>query len=421
MAEEPVVYEPPVDALDDTNPSLSMQAVQLNEQDIPPRRRAAGAFSLLAAAGLTLASVFILVAPSATPPAPSPIAATFTPLPTDVAPTRIPSVNARPLVEEAEPLLPTLSVDGAALLLSTPPVPVESSPSGQIVRNPWDPFTIIPDRPRSEVETYTVVEGDTIFDIAERFGLKPETVVWCNDNRIIHGLRPGMEINISPVDGVCYRVIGDVNTVAQIAAQYSVTDFYAVIDADYNTLSGVTPDTVLPSGTFVVVPGGQREQISWNPPVEREAGSGGSSSAGGWISFASGEAGSCGRQPNDIGGTLWSNPLSSYTWVRGFTSWHTGVDLSASVGAPVHAANSGRVIFAGWNSWGYGYTVVLATGPFTTLYGHLSAIYVSCGQVISAGDVIAGVGSSGDSSGPHLHFEIRYLDVPSDPTATIAF
>jgi hypothetical protein len=421
MAEEFVVHEPPVDPLEDTNPSLSMQAVKLGEQATPPGRRAAGALSLLAAAGLTLASVFMLAAPTSPSPAPSPVAETFTPLPTDVQPTDIPAVNLTPVTDSSDSLLPTLSVDAAALLLSTPPMPVESSQPGQIVRNPWDPFTIIPDRPRNEVETYTVVEGDTIFNIAEHFGLKPETVVWCNDNRIIHGLRPGMEINIPPVDGVCYRVIGDVNTVAQIASAYSVTDFYAVIDAEYNNLYGVTPETVLPSGTFVVVPGGQREQISWNPPVEREPGGGGNRNEGGWISFAPGEAGSCGRQPNDIGGSAWSNPLSSYTWVRGFTSWHTGVDLSASVGAPVHAANSGRVIFAGWNSYGYGYTVVLATGPFTTLYGHLSAIYVSCGQVISAGDVIAGVGSTGDSSGPHLHFEIRYLDAPTDPTATIGF
>jgi murein DD-endopeptidase MepM/ murein hydrolase activator NlpD len=297
---------------------------------------------------------------------------------------------------------------------------VESAPSGQIARNPWDPFTTIPDRPRNEVESYTVVEGDTIFRIAERYGLQPESVVWCNDNRIIHGLRPGMEINIPPVDGVCYRVIGSLNTVAQIASQYSISDPYTVIDSEFNNLSAVTPDTVLPSNTFVVIPGGQREQISWAPVVERSV-SGGNGSGVGWISFAVGEAGSCGRQTNDISGTVWANPMGSYTFTQGFSSWHSGVDLAASVGAPVRAANSGRVIFSGWNSFGYGYTVVLASGPFTTLYGHLSAIYVSCGQVVSAGDSIAAVGSTGDSSGPHLHFEIRYLDSPTDPTATIGF
>jgi murein DD-endopeptidase MepM/ murein hydrolase activator NlpD len=79
------------------------------------------------------------------------------------------------------------------------------------------------------------------------------------------------------------------------------------------------------------------------------------------------------------------------------------------------------VIFAGWNSFGYGYAVVLAHGPYTTVYGHLSAINVGCGQYVQAGQVIAAMGSSGQSSGPHLHFEIRYNDIPQDPTYTMSF
>ena len=85
------------------------------------------------------------------------------------------------------------------------------------------------------------------------------------------------------------------------------------------------------------------------------------------------------------------------------------------------AANGGTVIFAGWSNWGYGYSIVLAHGPFTTLYGHLSGINVSCGASVGAGQVIGAVGSSGASTGPHLHFEIRYNDVPTDPTSTIPF
>jgi murein DD-endopeptidase MepM/ murein hydrolase activator NlpD len=113
--------------------------------------------------------------------------------------------------------------------------------------------------------------------------------------------------------------------------------------------------------------------------------------------------------------------MSSYTITRPFTSWHTGIDLAAPSGTPVLAANGGVVIFAGWNSWGYGNTIVLSHGPFTTLYGHLSSINVGCRQVVNAGQVIGGVGSSGNSSGPHLHFEIRYLDVPTNPASTIGF
>ncbi|MEO0562443.1 MAG: M23 family metallopeptidase, partial [Chloroflexota bacterium] len=148
----------------------------------------------------------------------------------------------------------------------------------------------------------------------------------------------------------------------------------------------------------------------------------GSSGAGGsFISFAPGDPGSCGRVANPGGGGFWTRPINNYTWIRGFTGFHTGVDLAASVGTPVLAAQGGTVIFAGWNNWGYGYTVVLAHGPFTTLYGHLSNINVGCGQSVGAGQVIGGVGNTGNSSGPHLHFEIRFNDIPEDPTTNISF
>jgi len=98
---------------------------------------------------------------------------------------------------------------------------------------------------------------------------------------------------------------------------------------------------------------------------------------------------------------------------------HTGIDLSASVGTPVYAANSGPVLFSGFSSWGYGEAIVLAHGPFlSTLYGHLSARFAACGQYINVGTVIGQVGSTGNSTGPHLHFEIRSEDTPQNPSGT---
>lgn len=137
------------------------------------------------------------------------------------------------------------------------------------------------------------------------------------------------------------------------------------------------------------------------------------------VSFAPDETGSCGFVENPGGSVTWSLPLTEYAWMRGFSEVHKGVDLAASFGTPVYAANGGSILFAGWNSYGYGYTVVIVNGPFTTLYSHLSAIRVGCGQSVSSGDVIGTVGSSGSASEPHLHFEIRYLDTPVDPTRTL--
>lgn len=414
------IPEPPRDPLDDTAPLIRMDET---EPSPPGCQRLLGLALLLLAAALTAAAALLLVLPAdeqppapPVPAAPQQVAEVSTDEP--AAPT-ITAPAALPAGADAAPdALPTLDPQTAAALLSAPLTSAHKPDPLRVVRNPYEPFTVIPDRPRTEVITYTVREGDTIFGIAERFGLSPETIAWSNDRSIIGRLRPGRDIFVPPVDGVYHRVIGS-STIAEIAARYRVSDPYLVIDSEYNDLFGVSPNTVLPSGTYIFIPGGQAEQIAWTPVVEREGGDA-RSSGGNFVSFAPGEPGSCGRVAN-TGGTFWSRPIDAYSVTRGYTSWHTGIDLAANPGTPVKAANGGVVIFAGWNSWGYGNTIVLSHGPFTTVYGHLSSINVSCGQQVSSGQVIGGVGSSGNSSGPHLHFEIRYLDVPQNPTATIAF
>lgn len=389
-------------------------------------QRVLGAISLIGAAGLTVGAMFILLTPNAAPAPALPTAVTDAlneatmPAPT-VTPAQPDSTNTLP---EVAPLS-ALSAEAAAALLVQPVVNLADGASPvEFVRNTYNPFTIIPDRPRNEVIQYEIQSGDTIFSIAERFGLKPESIAWANDRSIIGGLRPGRMINILPVDGAYYTVPGD-EAITDIARQFGV-DAYTLIDSEFNDLFGDEPGTILTTGTKVVIPGGTAESISWTARVERSgdssSGSSGGGGGGGQIIFEPGEAGSCGWTDNPGGSGGWTNPMGgSYNWSRGFTSWHSGVDLAAVPGTPVRAALGGTVIFAGWNSYGYGYAIVLAHGPYTTLYGHLSEIYVSCKQYVNAGQVIGGVGSTGDSSGPHLHFEIRTNDMPQDPTYTMPF
>ncbi|RMF78491.1 MAG: LysM peptidoglycan-binding domain-containing protein [Chloroflexi bacterium] len=414
--------EPPIDPLEDTHPTQTFRKVQT----VSTWRRVLGWLSLLGTLAFTAATVFLLLNSNGDPETPPPtidqqptIAATFTPQP---QPTQETVVTVESIDQQPEQL-PTVNAEVIAGILNTPlEVIEEPEVITRIERNIAEPFTIIPDRPRNEVIQYTIERGDTIFTIAERFGLKPETIAWSNDRSIIQVLRPGRSLNILPVDGVYHQAVGSSNTIASIAAQYNIENPFTIIDSEFNpTLHGMQPDDVPPSGTRIVIPGGEAEQIAWNPGVNREGGDGGGNSSGGdFITFAPGQPGSCGRQPN-TGGTFWTSPLPNGSWVRGFTPWHTGVDLAASPGTTVFAANGGRVIFAGWNNFGYGNTIVLTHGPFTTLYGHLSSINVRCGDVVVAGQPIGGVGSTGNSSGPHLHFEIRFLDQPTDPTATLPF
>lgn len=97
------------------------------------------------------------------------------------------------------------------------------------------------------------------------------------------------------------------------------------------------------------------------------------------------------------------------------TRMHTGVDIAAPTGTAIHAAGDGEVIFAGWRG-GYGNTVIIDHGGgVATLYGHCSRLYVGTGKRVSAGDRIAAVGSTGMSTGPHLHWEVRVNGTPVNP------
>ena len=408
--------EPPIDPLADTNPSLTINQVQIEDTGTPGWRRSVGLLSLLVAAGLTLATAFLLMSPNGTPEPVQTLPPDTTEISVTLMPTsEIPPTAAIQTVDNAPGLIPTFSADAAVTLLNAPLTSLSGNSGIQVVRDIHNPFTVIPDRPRSEVIQYTAVQGDTIYTIADRFKLKAETLGWSNPRRYIGILRPGDVVNIPPVDGVYLQVVGS-KTIADYATEYKVNDPFTIIDSEYNDLFGTPPDTILPSGTWIFIPGGEAEPITWNPGVTVEE----SGPRRGYVStFAPGDPGSCGNVSNPGGGASWVDPLPGSTFVRGFSSIHTGVDLSDPVGTPVRAANSGAVIFAGWNNWGYGNAIVLVHGPFLTLYGHLSSIGVGCGQLVSAGQVIGAVGTTGNSSGPHLHFEIRNGNTPTDPLATM--
>ncbi|MBP8997995.1 MAG: M23 family metallopeptidase, partial [Anaerolineaceae bacterium] len=107
------------------------------------------------------------------------------------------------------------------------------------------------------------------------------------------------------------------------------------------------------------------------------------------------------------GSFMWPTPTRGLSGFD-FSSYHLAIDISAMTGDPVYASDYGTVVYAGWNSSGYGNLVVIDHGNgYETLYAHLSQVYVSCGQGVAQGAVIAAAGDTGRSYGSHLHFEVR--------------
>jgi murein DD-endopeptidase MepM/ murein hydrolase activator NlpD len=447
--------EPEINPLDDTHPTGTYPQVNLQGEDDTSVRisqstrhpssgqRFLGLLLLLGAFALTIGAVVLISSPTET----RVITVTNTPTVPAVVMTTQEASQAAQIIGEGEfidtdlltaaatidatpvdqgPIdlnaLPTLSVDTAAQLLQTPISPILIDNPQRVVRAQVNPFTLIPDRPRNTVIQYTIQQGDTIYDIAQRFGLTQESIAWSNDRSQIWTLIPGDTLNIPPIDGVYVQMVGGIS-IRQIAEQYDVTDVDTVMTSEANPqLRSLSPDTIPPSGTWIFIPGGVAEEVNWAPQIETSSGGSGTSGgqSGNLVGFQTTDPGSCGMLPPGAG-TGWGYPLSGYTVTRGFSPWHPGIDLSAATGTPVYAANGGTIIFSGRNNWGYGIAVVISSGPFTTLYGHLSATAIGCGETVGTGQIIGYVGSTGNSSGPHLHFEIMYNGVRGDPAATMPF
>jgi murein DD-endopeptidase MepM/ murein hydrolase activator NlpD len=288
----------------------------------------------------------------------------------------------------------------------------------QIVVAPQaNPYTAIPSRDRRGVITYTVQAGDTLFGIAGQFGLRPESILWANYDALEdnpHLLRPGMDLAIPPVNGIVY-IVAEGDTVESIAEAYKVTPDAIYVDGyEWNLLRPGEQPFV---GASLIIPGGSREFKAWTISAAENAPKTNSYDSTGAV-VARGNIGACGDVAGGLVGTgtfIWPAPKH---WVSGnnYASWHPGIDIAAKSGDPIYASDNGVVIYAGWNSWGYGNLVVIDHGNgWQTWYAHNSEIYVGCGQNVYQGSVIAAAGSTGRSTGTHLHFETRFQGTLPNP------
>ncbi len=253
------------------------------------------------------------------------------------------------------------------------------------------------DKPRYQVEDYRVTRGDSVFVIAKNFNLKPETVLWANYDLLQDSpdsLKPGQVLKIPPTDGIYYQWKQS-DTLDAVAKKFkaSVDDIvnYPGNDIDLS-------DPKITSGSWVMIPGGQREFVQWLIPTIASGRSGTSPT----------HQSACPGGAVGTGSFVW--PADNH-FLSGNDYWsgHLGIDIAAGEGAPIYAADSGVVTMAqGGDNYGYGNVIQIDHGNgYSTLYAHLSNIGVSVCQSVSKGQWIGAAGATGNAFGAHLHFEVR--------------
>jgi LysM repeat protein len=290
----------------------------------------------------------------------------------------------------AVPTLAPLADEGASLLVPASALtPVPETAFSRVAI----PRTYEPALPSHGFVQHVVEPGDTPNKVAEMYGIEPATLLWGNPDLSDEAqlLRVGITLTILPTNGVLHTVTAS-DTVELLAETYGV-DPKAIIEYEDNHLEK-WPYRPVP-GTQLFIPGGEKPYLAWTyTPNSRQPQATASSYYNGPIVYAG------------VGRFVWptTGRISQYYW------WaHRAIDIAVGVGRPIAASDGGTVIYAGWSTVGYGNHIVLDHGNgFQTLYAHLSAIYVASGQFVGQGTIIGASGNTGNSSGPHLHFEIRY-------------
>ena len=272
--------------------------------------------------------------------------------------------------------------------------------------------TNIPSRPRLDIVKYIVQSGDSVFGIAERFGLNPSTILWGNYYVLRdspHSLRPGQELVILPTDGTYHEwQAGEgLNSVAKYYGVEPETIInYPVNNLDMDTIGDFSNPNI-PVGTWLIIPGGTREFVSWSVPV-------GITRDNPAIAQILG-VGACGAVSGGavgFGTFIWpadARYLSGNDYSP--ETNHRGIDIAGSNGSPAYATDSGVIVYAGWNDYGYGNMIMIDHGNgWQSLYAHLFEIDVFCSQSVGQGDLIGLIGSTGNSTGSHLHFELMHTE-----------
>lgn len=245
-----------------------------------------------------------------------------------------------------------------------------------------------------QVTVYVVRQGDTIAQIADMFDVSVDTILSANDLKKGDKLKEGDALLILPFSGVEH-------TVSKGQTLKGIANLYKVDVGDILSFNDIDSDTKLSIGDKLMIPGAS----ILNEPKPRSTN----------IAKNSGRIPSYNSSIKNADG-YFSNPVPKARKTRGTSSGHKGVDLAAPTGTPIYTAAAGTVIFArlGYNG-GFGNMVMVSHPNGTrTLYAHMSRLGTKVGAQVAQGDVIGYVGSTGHSTGPHLHFEVQGARNPGD-------
>jgi len=261
---------------------------------------------------------------------------------------------------------------------------------------------------RSGTLNYIVKQGDSISLIAKRFGITVNTILWANNLTEKSYIKPGDTLTILPTSGISHKVAKGDN-LGKLAKLYDV-DIEQIAEAN-----NMDDTDLLEIGRQIIIPGGSKlRQAIVNNRVVNNSFTG--------ISAISDIKKIFKPKTVDTKSKKMTWPTAAYRITQYYSWRHTGLDIAAPIGTPIYAAEAGTVETVGWNRGGYGNQIIINHGNGRkTRYAHLSRFAVKTGQSVSKGQYIAAMGSTGRSTGPHLHFEVMISGSRYNPLSYIKY
>ena len=229
---------------------------------------------------------------------------------------------------------------------------------------------------QERIKVHKVEKGETLWDIAHKYDLNIDTLIGANNISNMNSIKPGQEFKILPVKGIMYRVSPG-ESVASIARKFKLEKETVMKDNNLEDASNLKIDQKL-------ILRNAKPEFSYQDRLDKKF-----------------------MYPINTRITSYYGPR----WGR----THEGIDFAAPTGSPIRAVSSGRVVYSGWAT-GYGYVVIIEHQKgLRTLYAHNSKLLVSEGEAVGKGEVISRSGNTGNSTGPHLHFEVQVNGRPENP------